>query len=67
MSPSGPTFQDELRTIREQRGVARDEIHERTKISLENIARFERGELAQHPHFNEVYLRALVRDRKSVV
>lgn len=61
MSPSGHSFQDDIRTIRERRGVPREEIHERTKISLENIERFERGELDRHPHFNDVYLRALVR------
>lgn len=61
MPPSGSSFPDDIRTIREKRGVAREEIHERTKISLENIQRFERGELDRHPHFNDVYLRALVR------
>lgn len=61
MPPSGSSFPDDIRTIREKHGVAREEIHERTKISLENIQRFERGELDRHPHFNDVYLRALVR------
>ncbi len=56
-----------MRLIREMRDISRETLHTRTKIALENIELFEQGELEQHPHFNDVYLRALVRAYADVL
>lgn len=61
MPESRPSFEEEMRQIREARNISRSSLHEQTKVALENIELFENGELEQHPHFNDVYLRALVR------
>lgn len=67
MSSSTPSFEEDMRLIREKRNISREALHADTKIALENIELFEEGDLGQHPHFNEVYLRALVRTYADVL
>jgi hypothetical protein len=67
MARSTPSFEEDMRLIREKQEVSRETLHAQTKIALENIELFERGELEQHPHFNDVYVRALVRAYADVL
>lgn len=54
-------FFDDLRRIREHRGVALETLHEETRIPLNVLYEFEATGLAENPMFNQVYLRSLVR------
>lgn len=63
----GKRFADDLRRIRERRGVSIDEVHEETKIPRGLIESFEKSGLLDHPMFNRVYLRSFVRTYARVV
>lgn len=63
----GERFADDLRRIRERRGVSIDEVHEETKIPRGLIESFEETGLLDHPMFNRVYLRSFVRTYARVV
>ena len=54
-------FNDDLRRIREERGLSVEALHEETKIPLGLLKQFEENGLFDHPMFNRVYLRSLVR------
>ena len=58
---SGQRFAHDLHRIREDRGVSLEELHEETKIPLGLLEQFEASGLFDHPMFNRVYLRSLVR------
>ncbi len=60
-APSSSRLADDLRRIREDRGVTLDALHEETKIPLGLLQQFEETGLFDHPMFNRVYLRSLVR------
>lgn len=58
---SGQRFAHDLHRIREDRDVSLEELHEETKIPLGLLEQFEASGLFDHPMFNRVYLRSLVR------
>lgn len=67
-SPSSPrSFPDDLRRIREERGLTLEALHEETKIPLNVLEEFEETGLFENPMFNRVYLRSLVRTYASYV
>jgi hypothetical protein len=51
----------DLRAIREKRGVSLDEVQRDTRMPGDILGRFEAGDLIGDPHYNEVYLRNLLR------
>ncbi|MDX1546488.1 MAG: helix-turn-helix domain-containing protein [Rhodothermales bacterium] len=57
----------DLQRIREARGFSLDALHEETKIPLTLLRQFEETGLADHPMFNRVYLRSLVRAYAELV
>lgn len=65
MAPQSPEpireFERDLREIREARGVALSEVQLATRIPLDVLDRFESGHLVSDPHYNEVYLRNLLK------
>lgn len=61
LSSAGKRFSEDLRRIREARDVTVDEIHSETQIPRTLIESFERGELYDHPSYNEVYLRSFLK------
>jgi hypothetical protein len=54
-------FEEDLREIREDRGVSLSQVQQDTRIPVDVLERFEVGRLTGDPHFNEVYLKALLR------
>lgn len=58
---SHPRFEQDLREIREDRGVSLPQVQQDTRIPVDVLERFEMGRLTGDPHFNEVYLKALLR------
>ena len=62
-----PTFEDDLRQTREARGRTLDQIQQETRIPVDVLRRFEQGQLAQDPAFNEVYLKAFLRSYARAV
>jgi len=58
---AGVRFARDLRTIREQRNVTLDDVHQKTRITPTLITAFESDGLFDHPTFNRVYLRSFVR------
>lgn len=62
INPSdGERFAQDLRSIREHKGVSLDDMHDLTKIPLSILSDFEVNALLGNPLFNTVYLRSLVR------
>lgn len=59
--PAGHRFSDDLRQIREDRGITVDEIHSETRIARTLIESFEEGALYDHPTYNRVYLRSFIK------
>ncbi|MFQ5572500.1 MAG: helix-turn-helix domain-containing protein [Rhodothermales bacterium] len=59
--PSHRKFADDLRRIREERGLTLKALHEETKIPLDLLEELEETGLFGHPMFNRVYLRSLLR------
>ena len=60
-TPASARLAHDLREIREARGLSLDALHEETKIPMALLEQFEATGLADHPMFNRVYLRSLVR------
>jgi hypothetical protein len=58
---SGERFAADLRTKREERGLAAEELCERLRVPSGLFEAFESGRLVGHPMFNRVYLRSLAR------
>lgn len=58
---AGKRFSQDLRRIREDRGVSIEEVRKETRIARSLIESFEEGGLYDHETFNEVYLRSFVR------
>lgn len=58
---AGKRFSDDLRRIREDRGVSVDQIHNETRIARTLIESFEEGRLYEHPTYNRVYLRSFIK------
>ncbi len=58
--PTLRTFLDDLVAVREDRGIAREALHQATKINLSLIEQFEQTALFDHPLFNQVYQRAIL-------
>ena len=58
---SAKRFASDLHVIRQQRDVSLDAIHEATRIAIPLLKSFEDNALVDHPAFNRVYLRSLVR------
>lgn len=65
--PSGSSFEADLRAHREAAGLTLDEIQRETRIPVDVLQRFEDGELAGDPAFNEIYLKALLRSYAQAV
>ena len=59
--PAGHRLSDDLRRIREDRGITIDEIHSETRIARTLIESFEEGQLYDHPTYNRVYLRSFLK------
>lgn len=66
-SSSGQQFALDLQQIREARGVALQDVHEETKIPIGLLEQFEQTGLFDHPMFNRVYLRSLVRTYAEMI
>lgn len=64
---AGQRFAHDLRRIREERGVSLRAVHEESKIPLNLLEQFEQTGLFDHPMFNRVYLRSLVRTYADMV
>ena len=58
---TAPRLAHDLRAIREARGVSLDEVQRETRMPGDILRRFEAGDLIGDPHYNEVYLRNLLR------
>lgn len=58
---AGKRFSEDLRQIREERGISIEEIQEETQIAETLITSFEEGRLYDHPTYNRVYLRSFIR------
>lgn len=58
---TAPRLAHDLRAIREDRGVSLDEVQRETKMPGDILRRFEAGDLVGDPHYNEVYLRNLLK------
>lgn len=58
---SGRRFSQDLRRIRELKGVTIAQIREETRVPQDLIEQFEASGLIDHPMFNQVYLRSFVR------
>lgn len=65
----GPSrrFEHDLRDIREARGVPLEDVQQQTRIPVDILRRFEAGDLTGDAHYNEVYLRALLRSYAQAV
>lgn len=61
VADSGARFANDIRRIRIQRDVSLDAVHEATRIARNLLLQFEQDGLFDHPAFNRVYLRSLVR------
>lgn len=57
----GQRFAQDLHRIRKAQGVSLEDLHQETKIPLGLLEQFEASGLFDHPMFNRVYLRSLVR------
>ena len=64
---SGKRFAEDLRRLREARGLSIDDLHRETKIPHNLIRSFEATSLFNHPMFNRVYLRSFVRTYAELV
>jgi hypothetical protein len=58
---TGPRLAHDLRAIREARNVSLDDVQRETRMPSDILRRFEDGELVNDPHYNEVYLRNLLK------
>jgi len=58
---AGKRFSEDLRRIREDRGVSVDQVHSETRIAQTLIESFEEGRLYDHPTYNRVYLRSFIK------
>jgi hypothetical protein len=58
---SGRRFSQDLRRIRELKGVTVAQLREETRVPQDLIEQFEASGLIDHPMFNQVYLRSFVR------
>lgn len=58
---TAPRLAHDLRAIREDRGVSLDEVQRETRMPGDILRRFEAGDLVGDPHYNEVYLRNLLK------
>lgn len=57
----GQRFEMDLRRIREAKNISIDELSRKTHITPDVLIQFEESGLINHPRFNNVYLRALVK------
>ena len=64
---AGKRFAQDLRRIREDRGVSVAAIHQQTQVAPSLVESFEEGGLYDHAAFNEVYLRSFVRAYAGVI
>lgn len=60
-SSAGTRFAHDLRAIREERGVSLDDVQQDTRMPADILGRFESGDLIGDQHYNEVYLRNLLK------
>lgn len=58
---SAASLAKDLRAIREERGVSLDDVQHDTRMPADILGRFEAGDLIGDQHYNEVYLRNLLR------
>ena len=58
---TAPRLAHDLRAIREARGVSLDEVQRETRMPGDILRRFEAGDLVGDSHYNEVYLRNLLK------
>ncbi|HMB91752.1 MAG TPA: helix-turn-helix domain-containing protein, partial [Rhodothermales bacterium] len=58
---SSKRFARDLSKLRKEQDVTLDSLHEATKVPLELLREFEETGLFDHPMFNRVYLRSLIR------
>ena len=65
--PPGPTFEADLRAVREARGLSLDEIQQQTRIPVDVLRRFEEGGLVGDPTYNDVYLKAFMQSYAKAV
>ena len=58
--PAGPSFEADLRAVRESRDLSLEDLQHQTRIPLDVLRRFESGDLVGDPTYNDVYLRAFL-------
>lgn len=66
-SIAGIRFANDLRKIREAKGISLEDLYDETKIPRGLLEAFEENGLFEHPMFNRVYLRSFVRTYADVV
>ena len=66
-SMAGIRFANDLRKIREAKGITLEELYDETKIPRGLLEAFEENGLFDHPMFNRVYLRSFVRTYADVI
>src|SRR5690606_43122 len=58
---TGPRMESDLRAVREAYNVSLETLEYETRMPPDILRRFEAGELVGDPHYNEVYLRNLLK------
>lgn len=56
-----PDFVNDLKTLREQKGLGLEDLHEKTRIPVDVLKRFESGNLLSDPTYSDVYIRAFLK------
>lgn len=56
-----PDFVNDLKTLREQKGLELEDVHEKTRIPVDVLKRFESGNLLSDPSYSDVYIRAFLK------
>jgi transcriptional regulator with XRE-family HTH domain len=64
---SGARLADQLRRIREARGLTLQDVNNETKIPVSLLTAFEKTALFDHEQFNRVYLRSVVRTYAAAI
>ncbi len=54
-------FAEDLRNIRERKGISLETIHQHTRVIQIVLSEYEKNCLIHKPHFHRIYLRSLTR------
>lgn len=62
-----PDFVNDLKTLREQKELTLEDVHEKTRIPIDVLKRFESGNLLSDPTYSDVYIRAFLKSYASAL